>query len=85
MKLDTHSRDNFYVKARISHRSRFRPELSFNIGDVFHVTDTKPTGTARELYKSLYWNQSIFKSHSHPLILVKAVFLIKYIIVLKMI
>lgn len=39
------ARDNFYVKAKIAHKSR-QPwsELSFEKGDVFHVVDTLPAG-----------------------------------------
>ena len=43
-KLDMFSRDNFYVRAKISHKSRFKPELGFEVGDIFHVTDTELTG-----------------------------------------
>ena len=43
-KLHLFSRDNFYVRAKISHKSRSRLELSFDVGDTFHVTDTKPKG-----------------------------------------
>ena len=43
-KLDLCTRDSFYVKANISYKSRARSELSFEKGDVFHVTDTLPSG-----------------------------------------
>lgn len=44
LKLNLISRDNFYVRSKISHKSRSRLELSFDLGDVFHVIDTKPKG-----------------------------------------
>ena len=39
------SRDNFYVRAKVSHKSQARQELSFDLGDIFHVTDTEPGKT----------------------------------------
>jgi len=54
-KLHHFSRDNFYVRAKVFHKSRSRLELSFDVGDTFHVTDTKPKGKLLLIYFGTKW------------------------------
>ena len=55
MKLDPISKGDFFVKAKVHHK---KSELAFEEKDIFHVTDTKPSGMwplnkEQPLYKGL--------------------------------